>query len=140
MWPKADVELSFVEGARIAQIVESKTQGTSSITYLKPLIQLPVFASRAETSSCIDDLAVGVDVTGSLLINNDALRYLSTPRTTLIGYARDGFPIYGFYEEINKLDECGGIDEGDGYRYHLRKDDPDILKCFAGTPAKFVSN
>ena len=42
---------------------------------------------------------------------------------TLLGYAMDGFPIYGTLDdnEVGQLDACNGIIDADGnYRYHVR--------------------
>ena len=43
---------------------------------------------------------------------------------TLMGFAADGFPIYGPLDDPSGLDECNGIQVGDSvdsYRYHARK-------------------
>lgn len=43
------------------------------------------------------------------------------PSTELIGYALDGFPIYGPIADSSLLDGCNGIgDTSDTYRYHVR--------------------
>jgi len=40
----------------------------------------------------------------------------------IVGYAMDGFPIYGPLEDDSVLDECNGMTGEDGtYRYHVRK-------------------
>lgn len=39
---------------------------------------------------------------------------------TLLGYALDGFPIYGPMEDDSVLDECNGIGDELNYRYHVR--------------------
>ena len=55
----------------------------------------------------------------------------------LIGYAFDGFGIYGPYEDTNKiptdLDACNGHEHGlIGYHYHVTKKYPYILGCYTG--------
>ena len=40
---------------------------------------------------------------------------------TMLGYAMDGFPIYGAVDDTSLLDECNGKFADDGsYRYHVR--------------------
>jgi FAD/FMN-containing dehydrogenase len=47
------------------------------------------------------------------------------PPTQLVGYAMDGFGIYGPLEDSSVLDECNGMfDENNGqYQYHMRRMD-----------------
>lgn len=58
----------------------------------------------------------------------------------LIGYAFDGFPLYGPYNEDGALpadlDECNGRIGYDGtYRYHVTSTAPYLLGCFRGRPS-----
>ena len=39
---------------------------------------------------------------------------------TLIGFALDGFPIYGALNDPSVLDECNGIEVNGKYQYHVR--------------------
>jgi len=41
--------------------------------------------------------------------------------TTFLGYALDGFPIYGPMNDSSSLDECNGKEVDGEYRYHVRK-------------------
>jgi hypothetical protein len=73
----------------------------------------------------------------------------STGHSALMGYAFDGFGIYGYYDEdgteiINAdLDECHGhvgVIEWDGqmvemYHYHATREFPYTVGCFKGTPS-----
>lgn len=63
----------------------------------------------------------------------------------LLGWALDGFPIYGPYDEMGnltspvsmggQLDECGFRRGADGrYRYHITPTTNVTLSCFRGTP------
>jgi hypothetical protein len=66
-----------------------------------------------------------------------------------MGYAFDGFGIYGFYGEDGReitnadLDECHGhshLIEWDGqtgemYHYHATREFPYVVGCFRGTPS-----
>ncbi|KAG7377048.1 hypothetical protein PHYPSEUDO_012250 [Phytophthora pseudosyringae] len=58
----------------------------------------------------------------------------------LIGFAFDGFPLYGPYGENGQvptdLDACSGRVGDDGtYRYHVTLAAPFLLGCFRGTPS-----
>ncbi|HKI54776.1 MAG TPA: YHYH protein [Anaerolineales bacterium] len=73
----------------------------------------------------------------------------TTGHSALVGYAFDGFGIYGFYgedgEELTNsdLDECHGhthVIEWDGqlvemYHYHATREFPYVVGCFRGTPS-----
>ncbi|KAG3197433.1 hypothetical protein PC128_g6858 [Phytophthora cactorum] len=57
----------------------------------------------------------------------------------LIGFAFDGFPLYGPYGENgqtpNDLDACNGrVGEDGTYRYHVTLGAPYLLGCFRGNP------
>ncbi|GMF20117.1 unnamed protein product [Phytophthora lilii] len=58
----------------------------------------------------------------------------------LVGFAFDGFPLYGPYGENGQapsdLDSCNGRIGDDGtYRYHVTLGAPYLLGCFRGSPA-----
>lgn len=61
------------------------------------------------------------------------------PSTELIGYAMDGFPIYGPIDDTSLLDECNGIgDTSETYRYHVRTKsevDASLEYCDGTSPA-----
>ena len=94
-------------------------------------------STRNGFDSCIAHDVVGISTTGELIANADAPRYAGYSAATLVGYALDGFPIYG-PQSSAQLDACGGTSEGEGYRYHIRSVESFVLGCFAGTPAQFI--
>jgi len=54
-----------------------------------------------------------------------------------IGYAMDGYPIFGYFNpdgsEPTALDECGGeFDENGNYHYHAQYEYPYVNHCFHG--------
>jgi len=73
----------------------------------------------------------------------------ATGHSSLVGYAFDGFGIYGYYGEDGKeltnadLDECHGhthVIEWNGqlvemYHYHATREFPYVVGCFRGTPS-----
>jgi len=89
-------------------------------------------------------------------IHNPQMGEETVTATTLLGYAMDGFPIYGPLDDnsVSNLDPCNGIENSDGsYQYHVRAIDqvdgdldycngsnPEtnwnyILGCYSGTTA-----
>lgn len=80
---------------------------------------------------------------------SDCLEDTTTGHSALMGYAFDGFGIYGYYGEDGKeltnedLDECHGHTheiEWDGqvvemYHYHATHEFPYTVGCFKGTPS-----
>jgi hypothetical protein len=75
---------------------------------------------------------VGVAKDGSLIRNNEARLYGIFGEQTLVGYALDGFPIYGISESV--VDACGGVSVAGQYRYQLSVERENIINCFAAKP------
>ncbi len=144
-WPLTGVQIETREGARVvfSQIEEvvSESTATESTTTLKkivttlPLIQLPLTPVKQAKQECVPSEVVGVTLGGVLIFNGDVNSYRLVPENTLIGYARDGFPIYGVYDD--EVDACGGYDSPSGYRYTISSERDYIIGCYVGTPAKF---
>lgn len=56
---------------------------------------------------------------------------------TLLGYAMDGFPIYGHLDDDSMLDPCNGIYKDSNYQYHVRTLDQvndDLEYCNSNSP------
>lgn len=80
---------------------------------------------------------------------SDCLEDTATGHSVLMGYAFDGFGIYGYYGEDGSevtnadLDECHGhihMTDWDGqlvemYHYHATHEFPYVVGCFHGTPS-----
>jgi hypothetical protein len=98
-------------------------------------LRLPVAPLKTAVASCVPSAVVGVTTGGYMLFNNDASVWKQTGADTLIGYARDGFPIYGVY--TGSVDACGGYDHPAGYRYTISPDRPYMIGCFTATPQSF---
>jgi hypothetical protein len=146
-WPLANVSVKVQEGARSVFVSEtvvvpsapsetaSSTQDEEVVTTVVSLIQLPAFPVKLADVSCIPSEVVGVTNGGILMFNGDVNSYRKIPESALIGYARDGFPIYGVYE--GAVDQCGGYDHPSGYRYTISTERDYILGCYVGSPASF---
>lgn len=102
----------------------------------KTLLLMQMYPPKAATARCVQGEVVGVTATGALLSNSDAHFYRSTDASELIGYARDGFPVYGAYS--GEVDNCGGYMHPEGYRYTISKDRDFILGCYVGSTAEFT--
>ena len=142
VWSPLGLKFSVVEGARLLyREVEALglTSTTSSATLQTELIkevllQLPLLTYGATNKNCLPSDAVGIALDGSLMKNNEYSLYSIFRDETLIGYALDGFPIYG--QSDVKTDECGGILVDNQYRYYLAKERKAVLYCYSGTPVK----
>jgi hypothetical protein len=84
------------------------------------------------SESCVASDVIGIATDGSLIRNNEVGAYGVFGGGTLVGYALDGFPIYGVSEQ--KADICGGAMVGGQYRYVISSERATIINCFAGAP------
>jgi hypothetical protein len=150
-WPLQDVSLSVQNGTRIVthtaivQDVVQESVSTSTATSSErtvtaksvrtTLLRMPQFPPVLPKPSCVPSDVIGVTQSGFLIFNQDAVSYKGRGQEDLLGYARDGFPIYGVYD--GEVDSCGGYTKDGSYRYSLAKDRNFILGCFAGLPLPF---
>jgi hypothetical protein len=138
-WSPSNLLFEIVEGARIVyrnvvinQIVGSSTTNISS---REVVLQLPLRTFPLPEKTCLGTDVVGVALDGSLIRNSEDALYKVFGGETLIGYALDGFPIYG--QSGEKTDECGGSAVSGEYRYYLSSEREGILGCFGGIPTSF---
>jgi hypothetical protein len=126
-WDARDLQLVEREGARVL------SRGEISSTSVPELVlQLPIKTLPSGNPSCISSDVVGIANDGSLIRNDEVGLYSIFGSETLLGYALDGFPIYGVTTET--LDTCGGVMAASGYRYELSAQRSTIINCFAATP------
>ncbi len=141
-WP-VGVKLDVVEGARIAYlegagggvatVLATTAVSLSAAAERNILLQLPAYPTKSAHSNCVESDVVGVAKDGSLIRNSEAGLYGVFGEATLVGYALDGFPIYGLSSYAT--DSCGGSVATGEYRYYLSSSREVILNCFAGLPA-----
>jgi hypothetical protein len=139
-WPLTELQVEAVEGVRQYYVTREVSLGvgtTSSTTLQKAVyLALPTKFVPVGQPNCLPSDVVGVALDGSLIRNNEIGLYGIFSDSTLLGYALDGFPIYGV--GTRPVDRCGGrIDLGQ-YRYELQADSDVLLNCFAGTPQGFL--
>lgn len=145
-WPLSGVRVQVIGGARTvsyseALTIESATDAAATSTtavtetITNTIASLPLFPTKSPTPSCVPSEVIGVTSGGTMMFNTDASIWLNVDQNTLVGYARDGYPIYGRYD--GELDVCGGYDHPAGYRYSVSSDRSYIIGCFTATPQSF---
>ncbi len=136
VWSPAGLKFEVVEGARVFyREIPSLTNSTGTLPVRENVLQLPLRSGSLGVSQCLDHSVVGVALDGSLINNEDYTAYKIFSAETLIGYALDGFPIYGLNASV-KTDSCGGVLEGGQYRYYLSDKREGMIGCFAGEPVE----
>ncbi|MBY0310345.1 hypothetical protein K2Q16_04345 [Patescibacteria group bacterium] len=147
----AGAQFKEVEGARIVYregvsvVPVTPTDMSTGTIALPPvstdsiLAQLPLRTSPFPSPACLPQDVVGIATDGSLIRNNEVALYTVFGSETLVGYALDGFPIYGV-NAYAKTDACGGIMVGGMYRYFLSTEREHILHCFSGAPVSLLSS
>ena len=136
-WP-LQVVIEEYEGARlvIARDSLSESPVTEAETTLfsgEVLAQLPIPRQPSGTPTCVSMDVVGVAMDGSLIRNNEYQAYGFFDADTVVGFALDGFPIYGRDDTV-ETDQCGGTIGSMGYGYVLQSSRPAVLSCFSGRP------
>jgi hypothetical protein len=144
-WPLSDVLLIVKDSSRsvvhITQEDSSLQTGSSTTVSTLPavavdtLLSMPNFPAVQADKNCVGSVVIGVTNEGSLIYNTDAGLYRTRGPESHIGYARDGFPIYGPY--AGQTDSCGGYQHAQGYRYSIPSERTFILGCYSATPAQF---
>jgi hypothetical protein len=134
-WSPYGIAFEEVEGARLVykeSAVSPEASSTAVVNKRDILAQLPVRSVPSPSQSCIATDVVGIATDGSLIRNTEIGMYKIFGSETLIGYALDGFPIYGL--SSIKTDICGGSMASGQYRYQLTSDRDVMINCFAGSP------
>ena len=142
-WQPAGLTFNEVEGARLLEraiAAEAARDTTATVTASLPpeqrrevVVQLPLRTLPAPSPSCLPSDVVGIATDGSLIRNDEASIYAIFGAETLVGYALDGFPIYGRNDRA-QTDMCGGHIVGDSYRYVLSSEREVVVRCFSAQP------
>lgn len=145
-WPFSKVQVKIENGKRIfyttvTQETPVSASSTASSTVIKKvtttesLLELPLLPTKQQQGQCVPSEVIGVTPNGLLIFNSSVATYAGVGVDTLIGYARDGFPIYGVY--AGEVDQCGGYDHPSGYRYTVSTERAYIVGCYVSTPQTF---
>lgn len=137
VWSPVGLKFEVVEGARIvyresaSQIVVADEQ--SHLSDREVVVQLPLRSVSSGLNKCLSSGIIGIALDGSLINNTDYTAYKIFSAETLVGYALDGFPIYGLNSEIH-VDQCGGASTEGQYRYFLSEEREGMIGCFSSEP------
>jgi hypothetical protein len=132
VWSPQGVQFEVIEGARMV-FREGQTMDAAVPPVRETLLQLPMYSAPTKNrTNCISSDVVGVAQDGSLIRNEEAGMYRVFGEGTLVGYALDGFPIYGASQTAT--DACGGALVAGQYRYLLSAERETVLNCFSATP------
>jgi len=137
VWPQQGTSLTVSGGTRVFAATETITPvgSTTPEQVVKQLLAMPVTPARLALPACVPSAIVGVTVSGAPIFNENASIWAGVAAGTLIGYARDGFPIYGRYD--GEVDACGGYMAPDGYRYAVAANRSYVIGCYAAAPQRF---
>lgn len=134
-WDAVGLQIDEVEGARLVyrEVVGAAIASSTEFMVTRDvMLQLPLRSLPTAVQSCIATDVIGVAKGGSLIRNSEVGVYKIFGADTLIGYALDGFPIYG--SGGGKTDVCGGKVVAGQYRYQIASDRDTIINCYAGSP------
>lgn len=128
-WQPQNITFAVTEGVRI--VTRELTTATASSAVVT-LLQLPLRTFPDAKPGCIASDVIGIAQDGSLIRNDEIGLYGIFGADTVVGYALDGFPIYGMANI--PTDTCGGAVVNGQYGYYLSADRPTVLGCFAAPP------
>ena len=135
VWSSTGITFALAEGNRLVyREFKSETSATNTASR-EVLLQLPLPVGPLDASTCVATDVVGIALDGSLIRNNEATLYRVFANDVHIGYALDGFPLYGIGAE--PTDTCGGRLAGGQYRYELSNNRETVLNCFSSPPVTF---
>lgn len=130
-WAPQGITFAVAEGARVVSRAIPVVVGTTTTESSQVLLQLPATPTRSG-EYCLASDVIGIAQDGSLIKNGEVALYGVFGEHTLIGYALDGFPIYGTSDVATDI--CGGAVVNGSYSYYLSEHRETILNCFAATP------
>lgn len=137
LWVPQEVQFLEQEGARLVyrEVSPAPIPGPDTPVLeaqKEVLLQLPLRPTPLAQPACLDTDVVGIAQDGSLIRNTETGLYSVFGENTLIGYARDGYPIYGV--TVASTDACGGAMVAGAYRYYLSEQRETVLNCFSAQP------
>lgn len=133
-WNVRGLTVTESEGILLVYRERATTASSSEFASTRDMIlELPLRGASQGMKHCVPNDVIGITQGGALIRNSDVGTYGVFGSSMLIGYALDGYPIYGVSSD--KTDICGGRMVSGQYRYQLSRDRDTILNCFMGTPA-----
>lgn len=132
-WTPQQIIAENREGARV-YFERGLPNPLSSTTPENIRAVIPLRSWPSGSVACLPTDVIGIATDGSLIRNNELALYTVFGGESLIGYALDGFPIYGPSKVAT--DACGGVIVGGQYRYVLDAERPGLITCFAASPSQ----
>ena len=140
IWLPQDIKFMITDQYRMVYHEYRSTQASSGTsappvatqTQQDIIVALPAWPVVQASANCLATDVIGIAQDGSLIRNYEIELYGVFEEETLIGYALDGFPIYGVSTQA--VDDCGGSVVSGGYRYTLSPSRDFILNCYRATP------
>jgi hypothetical protein len=133
-WSSVGAKIEEVEGARLVYKDGTPTMvGSTSVPTRITLAQLPLKSAPSSAGNCIATDVIGISKNGALMRNGEVLAYSGLGAGVLVGYALDGFPIYGGAHS-GAVDVCGGATVGGQYRYFVGAGQDTVINCYSGSP------
>jgi hypothetical protein len=126
-WDARGLTLTLAAGTRT---LTRATAATSSS--LEVVLQLPIGSQPSGNPTCLQSDVIGIANDGSLIRNDEVALYSIFGAETVIGYALDGFPIYG--AGAGAADACSGRLVAGQYRYEIQRGSATIINCFVAPP------
>ncbi len=124
-------------GAQILEIEGGRVVATVDGGEIQEvLLQFPQPFTPNPGAYCLPSEVVGVANDGSLIKNNEVSLYGIFSDSTVVGYALDGFPIFGKNNTVS-TDVCGGTVTSRGYGYVLSNGRDTMVNCFSSAPLHF---
>lgn len=132
-WNSSGLSFKESEGVRLLYRDLTDSVGTSTLGLPRELVVvLPMLSSSSGNQACISSDVVGITVGGTLIRNTEIGTFGAFGEQMLIGYALDGYPIYGGTAE--PTDICGGKTVNSQYRYQANLARETIIQCYSGSP------
>ncbi len=137
-WPQTGLKLTTRGQYRVLEKTETILPAgtTTPEVVTEQLLALPLSPTPVGTPACLPSAVVGVTQSGGPIFNENPQIWSAVAAETLIGYARDGYPIYGRYDGV--VDACGGYQSPTGYRYVISPTQTFIVGCYVAKPASFT--
>ncbi len=109
----------------ISRLREKIAAGEGDVAAGEPIfssVDDVVATSTVSDGSSSTSVLIGYTLTGDPLMSGELWRFVGYSHLEQIGVALNNVPIYGAHPNSLILDSCGGVDNGDGYQYHLMTD------------------
>lgn len=99
----------------------------TSVDDITPSDDEPALTDQSPAPTAVQ---IGTTVDGQALMSSDLWRFVGYSHLEQIGTALNGTPFYGARLDAAPLDQCGGYDDGLGYKLYLKPGTLQASSCF----------